>query len=418
MIAAGAVTGLMLSAAVSAWAQTAGTDPIAAVPAPAPSVPVPAMPETPVSTEFLDQLDTWSRTLDARATALDAAPQAPVTRIGPGELLKKWSVGDRVGRLSARLTELGLLQYRKGRSLEFDEAVETAVRKFQAEQGIRPDGLVGASTQQALDRSPAQRATVIRAAATAMRELQAESLPDVLLVNLPSQTVRLVRNGKAVLTMRAVVGRPERSTPLLRDEVTHVIVNPTWTVPPTVLKEDKLPNLRNTGKPGINNATIFLDGQAVPAPERVDWANVTPGRVRIVQDPGDGNALGRFRFNLTNPYNIYLHGTNEPKLFDRELRTISSGCVRLQDARRMAEEVLGSEGIDVQQIDRLLSRGKPQWVKLSKPIPVRFTYWMATVDETNRVRMHPDIYSIEERPVPAIPAAAPPASKPASPSPA
>jgi len=182
-----------------------------------------------------------------------------------------------------------------------------------------------------------------------------------------------------------------RARPLLRDQITHVIVNPTWTVPPTVLKEDKLPLLRSRGTPGISNAVVYLDGEVV-APEIVDWSVVTPGRVRIVQQPGDHNALGRFRFNLTNPQNIYLHGTNEPRLFDRELRTISSGCVRLQDARLMAETLLAPQGIGTDRIERMLARGEPQWVKLEKPLPVRFTYWMATVDETGAIQLHPDVY--------------------------
>lgn len=426
VLLAGALAGFVLSAA-PAWAEGAPVvDPVvpgAAAPAavppspPADAAPAPVVaPAAVISDEFAKQLEAWATSIDARAKTLEQAPATPVTRIGAGELLRKWSTGDRVERLGHRLIELGLLP-RKKVVTEFDDQIQEAVHKFQVEQGIRPDGLVGATTQQALDRSAAQSATIMRSSAQAMRDLRDETLPNVLLVNLPSQTVRLIRNGKLILTMRAVVGRPERSTPLLRDEVTHVIVNPTWTVPPTVLKEDKLPNLRNTGRSGINNATVYLDGQAV-TPEYVDWSTVTPGRVRIVQEPGDGNALGRFRFNLTNPYNIYLHGTNEPKAFDRELRAVSSGCVRLQDARRMAEEVLQTEGIDAPRIDRMLERGKPQWVKLATPLPVRFTYWMATVDESNRVRMHPDIYSVEEHgdTVPATAPTAKPAT--ASPSPA
>lgn len=438
VLVAGALAGFVLSAAAAQAEGVPGVDPVVpgtpAVTAPAAlppatipvtpdpaatPAPVPAQTAAPapdVSAEFANQLEAWAASLDTRAQALERAPSEPVTRIGAGELLRKWSTGDRVQRLGRRLTELGLLP-RKKVVTEFDDTIQAAIHKFQVEQGIRPDGLVGATTQQALDRSPSQNAAILRSSAQAMRDLRGESLPNVLLVNLPSQTVRLVRNGKLVLTMRAVVGRPERSTPLLRDEVTHVIVNPTWTVPPTVLKEDKLPNLRNTGRSGINNATVYLDGQVV-MPEIVDWSAVTPNRVRIVQEPGDGNALGRFRFNLTNPYNIYLHGTNEPKAFDRELRTVSSGCVRLQDARLMAEEVLRPDGVDATRIDRMLERGKPQWVKLSTPLPVRFTYWMATVDETNRVRMHPDIYSVEEH-GDTVPAASP-AAKPAraTPSPA
>lgn len=373
------------------------------------TAPAPAAPAVAPSTEFADKLTAWADLLDAQATRMESAPAAEITRIGDGDTLKLWSTGDRVDRLSRRLIELGLLPAKK-RSAEFNEAIEDAVRRFQRAQGMRADGLVGLGTRVALDRSDARKAAAMRASAASMRGLRDERLTDVVLVNLPSQTVRLVRGGRQSFAMPAVVGRPERETPLLRDEITHVIVNPTWTVPPTVLRMDKLPKLRDTGQPGISNAVVYLDGRAVE-PTAIDWRTVTPGRIRIVQKPGDDNALGRFRFNLTNPDDIYLHGTNDPRAFEREVRAVSSGCVRLFDARKMAEAILNPEGVDSTKIDRLLERGTPQWVKLATPIPVRFTYWTASVDDAGAVRLHPDIYGIEDRP--AAPAAAEPAVPPA-----
>jgi len=420
-----AIVGLALSTAFPpARAETVATASQAVPPVPsAPTVVGPAVPTVPtveptVSHEFGDTLSAWADRLDQAALKLEQSPEKSATRIGDGEKLRLWSSGERVDRLSLRLIEIGFLSPKK-RTAEFNDAVEEAVRRFQKERGMRPDGVVGVGTRTALDRSNARQAAVMRASATAMRELRDERLPDMLLVNLPSQTVRLVRNGRLSFAMPAVVGRPERETPLLRDEVTHVIVNPTWTVPPTVLREDKMPKLRDTGAPGISNAVVYLDGHPV-SPAGVDWRSVTPGRVRIVQQPGDDNALGRFRFNLTNGDNIYLHGTNDPRAFDREIRAVSSGCVRLFDARKMAEAVLNPEGVSNERIDKLLERGTPQWVKLSNPIPVRFTYWTATVDDGGKVRLHPDIYGVEDKPVKAVPIETAPdaPTAPAAPAPA
>ncbi|SMH58472.1 L,D-transpeptidase family protein [Azospirillum agricola] len=339
---------------------------------------------------YRDTLTQWAERLDATAAQLDtiAPPLSP--RIGEGALLKRGGSGERVGRLAQRLIELGLLAPEQATD-QFTEAVDTAVRAFQISQRMKPDGLVGGGTRAALDRTPAEAAAQMRHSAAAMRGFRDTAPDTVLLVNLPNQTTTLVRSGEEALTMRAIVGRPSRETPLLQDQITHVIVNPTWTVPPTILKEDKLPLLRTKGTPGIQNAVVYLDGAEV-APETVDWNGVTPGRVRIVQQPGDHNALGRFRFNLTNPYNIYLHGTNEPRLFDREVRTISSGCVRLQDARQMAEVLLADAHVTPERITRMLDRPEPQWVKLARPVPVQFVYWTATVEEDGAVRLHPDVY--------------------------
>ncbi|HYG87392.1 MAG TPA: L,D-transpeptidase family protein [Azospirillum sp.] len=342
---------------------------------------------------FHDTLAAWADRLDEKAAELEAQPPQPATRIGSGALLKRGQDGERVERLAQRLIELGFLPPDQ-RSPVFDDAIDGGVRAFQMSQGLRVDGLVGGGTRLALDRTPLEAARLMRQSAAAMRTFRAVVPESVLFVNLPSQEATLVRNGAIELAMRSIVGRPSRETPLLEDRITHIIVNPTWTVPPTVLRQDKMPNLREHGTPGIENAIVYLDGEPV-MPELVDWRHVSPGRVRIVQLPGDWNALGRFRFNLTNRRNIYLHGTNEPKLFDRDIRTISSGCVRLQDARGLAELLLADVGITPLKIDEMLLKGEPLWIKV-RTLPVRFVYWTATVRPDGTVRLHPDVYDMAD----------------------
>ncbi|WP_042704814.1 L,D-transpeptidase family protein [Azospirillum sp. B506] len=362
---------------------------------------------------YRDTLTQWADRLDAAAVDLDREPEQSSTRIGEGGLMKLGSSGERVGRLAQRLVELGLLPADKLSDV-FTIDIDRAVKAFQLAQRMKPDGLIGAGTRAALDRTPAEAAALMRQSAAAMRSFRDTAPDNVLVVNLTDQTTTLVRGGEEELTMRAIVGRPSRETPLLTDRITHVIVNPTWTVPPTVLKEDKLPMLRAKGTPGIQNAIVYLDGQEV-APETVDWHDVTPGRVRIVQQPGDHNALGRFRFNLTNPYDIYLHGTNEPRLFARELRSISSGCVRLEDPRRLAELLLQGTSVTPQRIDRMLDKPQPQWVKLATPMPVQFVYWIATVQPDGTVRLHPDIYDrLDDAPATASAPAPAPATLPSA----
>ncbi len=342
---------------------------------------------------FRDSLAMRADRLDAAAADLETIVPVAATRIGAGPLLRKGRDGERVLRLSQRMAELGFLMPDRV-SDRFGDDLDLAVRAFQMAEGLKVDGLVGGATRTLLDRTPHEAAMMMRQSAAAMRAFRQTAPDTVLIVNLPSQTVTLVRNGREEFTMRAVVGRPSRETPLLEDHITHVIVNPTWTVPPTILKQDKLPMLRRTGHPGVSNATVFLDGEPV-IPEEIDWTVVSPGRVRIVQQPGDHNALGRFRFNMTNSLNIYLHGTNEPHLFDRDVRTVSSGCVRLQDARYFAELLLAEVNVTPARIERLLERGEPVWLKVN-PLPVRFVYWTATVDDSNTVRLHHDVYDLME----------------------
>jgi len=147
--------------------------------------------------------------------------------------------------------------------------------------------------------------------------------------------------------------------------------------------------------------------------------------VRIVQRPGDDNALGRFRFNLTNGDGIFLHGTNDPRLFSRDLRAASSGCVRLEDARMMAETLLGAAKVTPAGIGQQLDTGETKTIRLPNAIPVRFVYWNASVDTAGVVRVHPDIY--EDPPTlatpsgqsgsaaPAMSAGTPPSASPVTP---
>ncbi|SMH48204.1 L,D-transpeptidase family protein [Azospirillum agricola] len=384
----------------------------------------------------------WAARIEQRATEIQNAPKVTATRIGYGAVVKKGDGGvieavlpalelpdatgaetlpglppveaappvvirvrsplaDRVGKVARRLIELGHLPADQWTD-SFEEPLETAVRAFQIVEGLQPDGKVGEVTRQALDRTPAQTVAMLRRAVATMRA-QAASIPETaVLVNLPAQTVTYIERGRPAFTMRAVVGRPSRKTPLLQDKITSVTINPTWTVPPTVLTEDKLPVLRKKGNTGIKNAVVYLDGVEVVT-QNVNWWSVDPGRIRIVQKPGDDNALGRFRFNLTNGDGIFLHGTNDPRLFSRDLRAASSGCVRLEDARLMADTLLTAAKMSDAAVTKQLDTGDTKTVRLPNAIPVRFVYWNASVDGAGTVRVHPDIY---EDP-PAVPSATP-----------
>ena len=335
-------------------------------------------------------LDRWQAAMAAKLAAIDpnAPPVAPP--IGPGPSLKAGASGERVDRLAAQLTARGFLVAGTYQGV-YDDAVEHGVRDFQVSEGMTADGRVGDATLEAFDRPPALTAAALTATLANVRHLAANAPPEFFLVNIPSQTAYLIAGDKVELSMRVAVGRPSRPTPLLEDRITDVILNPTWTAPTTVLAKDKLPSLRRTGHPGIEGATIYLDGEEVD-PALVDWSLVTPDRLRVVQSPGDQNALGRFKFNLTNGESIYLHDTNDHSVFSRQNRALSSGCVRLAEPRRLAELLLGREGWSPERITAAVGRERTQGIGLNRPLPVRIVYWQATVDDGGVVHVYRDIY--------------------------
>jgi murein L,D-transpeptidase YcbB/YkuD len=326
----------------------------------------------------------------AKLAAIDpnAAPVAPP--IGPGPSLKTGASGERVDRLAAQLTARGLLAAGTYQGV-YDDAVEHGVRDFQVSEGMTADGRVGDATLEAFDRAPAVTAAALTATMANVRHLAASAPREFFLVNVPSQTAYLIAGDKVELSMRVAVGRPSRPTPLLEDRITDVILNPTWTAPTTVLAKDKLPSLRRTGHPGIEGATIYLDGEEVD-PALVDWSLVTADRLKVVQSPGDQNALGRFKFNLTNGESIYLHDTNDHSVFSRQNRALSSGCVRLAEPRKLAELLLGREGWSPERITAAVGRERTQGIGLNHPLPVRIVYWQATVDDGGVVHVYRDIY--------------------------
>jgi murein L,D-transpeptidase YcbB/YkuD len=355
-----------------------------------------AVANAPARAGGFDQaLTVWVGALENRLVALEEIARtqgvSASTRIARGPVLKPGMTGERVLQLSLRLIELGYLPPGSERDTH-DDIVVAAVTVFQAERGLNPDGKVGGATLASLNVTPAEEIASIRETLTRMAEFRASAPATLVVVNLPAQELALVRNGETVLTMETAVGRASRPTPLLADSITHIIVNPTWTVPPTVLKEDKLPNLRRTGTPGIDHALVWLDGEVVD-PALVDWTNVSPWRVRIVQEAGDHNVLGRYRFNLTNDEQIYLHGTNDRRVFNRDRRAVSSGCVRLSDPKSLAEELLLSSGFSPVRLSAMVDAGETRWIRLAQPMPVRFVYWPAVL-RGDRVVVLPDIYGI------------------------
>ncbi len=335
-------------------------------------------------------LERWAQAVAQRLAQTDpnALPVAPP--VGPGARLKPGAGGERVDRLAAQLVARGFLPSGAYHGL-YDLAVEAAVAAFQTNEGIFADGLAGEATVESLDRNAAGTVQALSSAVEGMRSLAVVAPEEFFLVNIPSQTAYLIQGNKIAMSMRAAVGRPSRPTPLLTDQVTDVVINPTWTAPTTVLAKDKLPSLRRTGHPGIEDATIYVDHVEVD-PATVDWTTVTPDRVRIVQSPGDQNALGRFKFNLTNGQSIYMHDTNDHSVFARQGRALSSGCVRLAAPRQLAETLLGRDGWTPERIDHALDSERTQYISLRHPLPVRFVYWQAIVDDAGVVRVQRDIY--------------------------
>jgi murein L,D-transpeptidase YcbB/YkuD len=279
-------------------------------------------------------------------------------------------------------------------SVFFDDALAAAVRSFQARHGLDVDGVPGAATLAALNVPAPTRVDQIRMSLERLRWLTGDMPDTYVAVNVAGFHVAFVRDNRLVWTGRAVVGRAARQTPICRGAMTYVELNPTWTVPPTILREDVLPKLKSD--PGYlqreNMTVLDRNGRAVD-PHTVDWnryRSSVPYTLR--QEPGPANALGRIKLMFPNKHAVYLHDTPARALFAKAERTFSSGCIRVEDPLALAELVLDSPQWNRAALEQGIAAGKTRRIDLAKPVPVLLVYLTATTDPDGVTRFFSDVY--------------------------
>jgi len=278
----------------------------------------------------------------------------------------------------------------------FDSELTDAVKRFQSEHGLVVDGAVGKDSIAALNEPVSMRIDQLRMGLERMRWVQQDLQDEMLLVNIAGFQQYLVRNDRIVFESRIMVGKPYRKTPTFRDNIEYLVLNPTWTVPPTILAQDILPAVRkNPAYLRERNLSVLTpDGQAIN-PDRINWQTVTAKRFPYIlrQQPGPQNAMGQIKFMFPNEHLIYLHDTPSRNLFDQSVRTFSSGCIRVERPLELAELLLaGQPGWDRAAIDKALASRVTQNVRLAKPVPILIMYLTAIAEADGRIHFYRDVY--------------------------
>jgi murein L,D-transpeptidase YcbB/YkuD len=175
------------------------------------------------------------------------------------------------------------------------------------------------------------------------------------------------------------------------------VLNPTWTVPPTIFRQDILPQLRKDSVYlATRNFELVDASRGSVDPLTVDWVNTKSFPYSFVQRPGPTNALGRIKFMFPNEHFVYLHDTPSRDLFEQTSRAFSSGCIRLENPLDLATLLLGSKWSRA-RIDEVIATNKTSTVFLDKPITVMTLYWTTEVDAQGRVAFWPDVYTRDAR---------------------
>jgi murein L,D-transpeptidase YcbB/YkuD len=314
-----------------------------------------------------------------------------------GAALAPGNSDPRVAALRARLAATGDIASgagaAAGASAQYDDSLAAAVRRFQARHGLAEDGVVGARTLEELNVPVEKRIDQFRVNLERGRWLLHDLGGTFVFVNIAGFGLVYVRDGAIDWETRVQVGKPYRATPVFRSEITYLVFNPTWTVPPTILREDIIPAQRRD--PGtlerMGLKVLDADGTEVPA-SAVNWSGRSiPYRLR--QDPGPTNALGRVKFMFPNAHSVYLHDTPSKNLFDADDRAFSSGCIRVEGPLTLAERLLAGEpDWNRVAIDSAVESGRTRTVTLKTPVPVLLSYWTAWVPRSGEVQFRRDIY--------------------------
>jgi len=324
--------------------------------------------------------------------------------VPPGGTLKPAMRDPRVVHLRQRLARAGDIDLAAAEPELFDQPLEIAVKSFQRRHGLDIDGAVGAKTLAALNVPVEKRIAQMLLNMERRRWMPDDPGETYVFVNLADFVLKVVDGPKTILDARVVVGKPYSRTPVFTEMMRYVVLNPYWTVPPSIARDEILPKLRqDPGYLAQQNIKLFADWDASARevdPSKIDWSTVSARQFgyKLRQEPGEGNALGKLKFMFPNRFNVYLHDTPQKQLFERTVRSFSHGCIRVENPVRLAAVLLrGQPGWTEEEIKAAIATGQRRVVNLQTPIPVHITYLTAWVNKDQSVHFRDDIYGRDER---------------------
>ncbi|MCC1482099.1 L,D-transpeptidase family protein [Roseibaca sp. Y0-43] len=313
-------------------------------------------------------------------------PQVPQVRFAPG------ASGPAVVALRNRLIAMGYLE--RSAVASYDGVLQTAVQRFQVNHGIKPDGLAGASTIRALNVSPQERLESVIVAMERERWMNIPRGDRHVWVNLTDFYARIVDNDIVTFETKAIVGAngDNKHTPEFSETMKYLEINPDWTLPRSILARSYWGALASGGARHLQ--IVDASGRVVPR-SAINFGRYTPANFpfNVRQPPGPSNALGEVKFMFPNPYAIYLHDTPDQHLFNTTVRTHSSGCVRLDDPRDFAYELLSRQSDTPKELyHSILNTGQQTRLYLDTPVPVHLVYRTAFTNVRGELNFRNDMY--------------------------
>lgn len=306
--------------------------------------------------------------------------EGPINDIPSGELIKPGDNDPRIPAIAKRLVFLERAQIDTTvMDHTYSEQLVAAVKEFQQSKSIQTDGIIGNSTIEELNKGPKDRYLQILANLERWRWYPRDLGEHYILINIPNFKLAVVKDGDTIREHNVIAGAKERQTPIFSDTLDHLVINPTWTVPPTIKSQDIIPKMAaNRSYLSSNNMTVTGPNGERIDPSRVNWNSNEAMNYTFTQVAGPSNPLGRVKIMYPNKYLIYLHDTPAKSLFSQTDRAESSGCVRVENAVDLSAYVVEDQNEWTQdKIEDIIKTGETTVVKIDQPIQVHHFYWTA-----------------------------------------
>jgi murein L,D-transpeptidase YcbB/YkuD len=376
---------------------------VLAVTKPSPLASPPKVPLATISQDNRPTLDasTFINTMRAAWTYKRIVEAGGWPSLPDGTVMKAGDKGPLVSVLRQRLIVEGDLTTEFASGTTFDAALTSAVKRFQARHGLSESGAVRARTLEALNVSAATRHRQLTASAQRLAASTFSLSDRYVVVNIPSAAVEAVEQGQVVRRYVAIVGKADRPSPTVETRVTAINLNPTWTVPVSLIKKDIIPHVRKDPDYLQKMKIRILDakGQEID-PKAIDWSTQNAVNYTLRQDPGAINSLGQIRIDMPNKHAVYMHDTPKKQLFAQDIRFHSSGCVRVADVSDFAEWLLrgtnGPSGSWTKSgIGAAIASTTRQDIRLDKPVPVAWVYLTGYATADGTVHFRSDVYELD-----------------------
>jgi len=282
-------------------------------------------------------------------------------------------------------------------SLLFDSSIFYGVKNFQIRYGLKPSGILTKQTFLQLNKPIEELIQTIQLNLTRRKLELPKNREDYVVVSLPEFKLHTYFNSEETSSYKVIIGKTTKKTQtkIFNDTIEYLVFCPYWNIPKGIIIKEILPEIKKN-KNFLNKNDMEVttqQGEIIPS-TRINWSIYTKNfPYAIRQRPGKKNALGKVKFLFPNPYSIYIHDTPEKKLFSKEIRTYSHGCIRLETPLKLAFYLLRKDKhYTPKKINQIINAGKQTYIKLKNKVPIYITYYTAWVDSSGKLNFRDDIY--------------------------